>query len=118
VDSVRIHFYIEDKAPSNILEAAIDVFSLIDTTGGVGINEVAGKLDLVLIPNPNNGKFSLNNYLAKSKYDWITVYNALGVKVYEDHYELNTEVDLSLLPFGTYIVKLSSETKYFKFIKH
>jgi choice-of-anchor B domain-containing protein len=118
VDSVRIHFYIEDKAPSNILEAAIDVFSLIDTTGGVGINEVAGKPDLVLIPNPNNGKFSLNNYLAKSKYDWITVYNALGVKVYEDHYELNTEVDLSLLPFGTYIVKLSSETKYFKFIKH
>jgi choice-of-anchor B domain-containing protein len=117
-DSVRIHFFIEDKAPSNILEAAIDVFSVIDTTGGVGSEKVLLPSKVLLIPNPNNGKFSLQKNLNDNKNQWIIVYNALGIKVYENSYLFNTELDLSFLPTGTYFIKLNSENIFHKFIKY
>jgi hypothetical protein len=117
-DSIRIHFFIEDKAPSNILEAAIDVFSVIDTTGGVGSEKVLLPSKVLLIPNPNNGKFSLQKNLNDNKNQWIIVYNALGIKVYENSYLFNTELDLSFLPTGTYFIKLNSENIFHKFIKY
>jgi len=87
-----------------------------------GISDTAGIEDLQLVgfsyyPNPVKEKLIMN---AKENISQISVYNIFGqeVKSFSPN-QLNTEVDLSLLPTGTYLVRASVDerTGSFKVIK-
>jgi len=60
-----------------------------------------------LYPNPSNGKVTLqaqNNNKAQ-----ISVYNILGSQVYATYQDLNSELDLSALESGAYLVRVETE---------
>lgn len=87
-----------------------------------GTSDTAGIEDLQLVafsyyPNPVKEKLMMN---AKENISHISVYNIFGqeVKAFSPN-QLNTEVDLSILPTGTYLVRaiVDEKTGSFKVIK-
>jgi hypothetical protein len=71
---------------------------------------VSGGISIKIYPNPNNGKFSvvLTNFENGAS---ITIYNMLGVRVYQSMSKVqdNCEINLSGLKKGIYFVKATSE---------
>ncbi len=92
---------------------------------GVGVNNVVTDLNgLRLIPNPNNGTFTINGAVNNSG-GQVSVYvtNMLGQLVYKGDMPivsgiLNGRVALSNLASGTYMVRLTSgkEARVFKMV--
>lgn len=77
--------------------------------GSVGLqNTIFLTEDLVLSPNPSNGKFNLSNPSQKNLE--ISVFNSMGQillkKVNES--EINSEIDLTAYASGIYFIKLRS----------
>lgn len=117
-DSIRIKFYIEDKSPANILEAGIDVFSVIDTTGGVGFeNAIINSNNIKIIPNPNNGTFVINGNVVNNEPFELMVYDVTGILIYKTIYKMNTVISLPDIQSGVYFVRTSNNCNALKFIK-
>jgi hypothetical protein len=79
-------------------------------TNGVAQNELEKSISLY--PNPNNGHFALS--IDEPGHDLnITLLNIEGTQVFEKHYKdlanFNQELDLSYLPQGIYLLKISNE---------
>ena len=87
-----------------------------------GTGDTAGLNDLQLVsfnyyPNPVKEKLMMN---AEENISSVSIYNILGQEVKSiKPQELNAELDLSLLPSGTYLVKafVNEKTGSFKVIK-
>ncbi|WP_299113484.1 T9SS type A sorting domain-containing protein [uncultured Winogradskyella sp.] len=64
---------------------------------------------VAIYPNPSNGNITLQ---AQTNEDaQISVYNILGNRVYQTTQSLNSEMDLSNLKTGIYLVKIEAEGK-------
>ncbi len=77
----------------------------------IGINDFVDAEALLIIPNPNNGKFELNaNFQFPGK---IKIFNLNGLLVFESN--LQKSIDLSSKPKGEYLMQIQSgNIKYFK----
>jgi photosystem II stability/assembly factor-like uncharacterized protein len=84
----------------------------------VGMNGNSGSPDIILSPNPNQGRFSLAVRLPQKENYSVDVYNSIGVLVYERK-ELRSDnqvrevIDLHAAPEGFYTVVVKSDTQSF-----
>lgn len=75
---------------------------------GTGISEGTVNNSITIIPNPNNGIFRIETKnLQVSK---LTIYNTFGTIIYESK-NVNSEIDLSNEPKGTYFVEFQLQDK-------
>lgn len=86
----------------------------IDVTILTGIGNIEADKSLQLYPNPNDGRFTLKATAASNEAVTISILNAVGQLVYQDkllpiNQSLSTNLDLSVLPNGVYLLKLSDE---------
>lgn len=91
----------------------INVTVLASTTGFDEKNYMGA--ELIIYPNPNNGKFTIKIFSPINSAQQIIITNVLGQIVYREHIgDINnglyeTTIDLSEFPKGIYCVKLRSE---------
>jgi PKD repeat protein len=79
-------------------------------------NNSADPLTFSIYPNPNSGRFFINLKSSDSKQAEISCYNLLGGKVFERQFELangelKTELNLSSVGKGLYLVRISTDGK-------
>ncbi len=87
----------------------IFVAKLDDNNTNVPQNEVTQKIKI--FPNPNNGKFIIQNNL-QTNTD-IVIYNLNGEKVYESRVNDNNTIDISNLTKGMYFLKIIKSNNIF-----
>lgn len=76
----------------------------MDNTIGLTENQVSKELQIV--PNPNNGVFSISNLEAIAQ---IEVYQMNGKKVLSKTYSPNEQIDLRAFGKGTYLVEIQTQ---------
>jgi hypothetical protein len=86
---------------------------IVDNTVGVA-NIADGQIQINIMPNPNNGIFTLNINTENSSPITITMVNYLGAKIFEEEFANTTngveyQVDENNLPAGIYIISLEQE---------
>ncbi len=90
------------------------LYGHIGKSGAQGINIMEN--EIVLYPNPNTGEFKIK---LNKKYNDIelSVYNAMGTRVYLSNYNNKSEIDFnSALSFakGMYYINIKADNKEFK----
>jgi aminopeptidase N len=80
------------------------------------INELITKDELVIVPNPNNGIFTIDNLDSKAE---INVFDMFGKIVKKISFEPNSSINLTDLEKGNYLleINLSSNQKRLKLIQ-
>jgi hypothetical protein len=81
-----------------------------DTLTSIKNNTVSLK-DLKIVPNPNNGNFSINYTLPQSTSGTLDIFNTLGEKVFEHELLSNktsAEFNLSFLQQGVYFLNVKA----------
>jgi hypothetical protein len=80
------------------------------------INELITKDDLVIVPNPNNGIFTIDNLDSKAE---INVYDMFGKIVKKFSFEPNSSINLTDLEKGNYLIEINlpSNQKRLKLIQ-
>jgi hypothetical protein len=80
---------------------------------GVGINDVASKINFDVYPNPTSGSITVEADLANSGNVTIAVFNTLGALVSETTLsgssQINQIIDLTAQANGVYIVKVTAD---------
>lgn len=85
------------------------VITVITCIGGIGINETSASVqEIIIIPNPNNGLFSIQT--KSILYSKIKIYNMYGEIVYESLHP-TYEIDLSNEAQGTYFIEIFTQDK-------
>jgi len=96
-----------DGTSGNYKKVIVKVSGLCSVT--TGIQEAEVENDVVLYPNPSNGKFFVKSAQQISS---IEILNILGAQVYAAKVGADkTEIDLSAQPKGIYIYRLLSNDK-------
>jgi aminopeptidase N len=67
------------------------------------LTEIADNNDILIVPNPSNGIFSLTN---TPDFSPILVYDMFGKVVYETVYNSNKKINLSSLGQGNYLIEI------------
>ena len=88
----------------NTLET-VSLVTAIDLTQSVGEQ---GITNAQVFPNPSNGQFNLN--LGEGQWD-VEVYDITGRKVYENHQEGHSAIDLGQCPKGMYFLNAKNESE-------
>jgi len=89
---------------------------IVDNT--VGIGSIDEQMQITIMPNPNNGIFTLNIIPEDNSPITITMVNYLGAKIFKKEF-INTtndiiyKVDESDLPAGIYIINVEQENSMF-----
>ena len=72
--------------------------------------------NLVVYPNPNMGKFTINAEFSHKNTVFMELFNSLGQKIYEQdlgsHSNLKSNIEIEGLTKGVYILKISSNNDY------
>lgn len=81
----------------------------------VSSNEIESKKSQIIIfPNPSDGKFIIENLPLFSGAGELYIYNYMGQKVYENSFSpFNNELDISRLISGVYFLQIKSLTSLF-----
>jgi hypothetical protein len=88
----------------NTLET-VSLVTAIDLTQSVGEQ---GITNAQVFPNPSSGQFNLN--LGEGQWD-VEVYDITGRKVYENHQEGHSAIDLGQCPKGMYFLNAKNESE-------
>jgi hypothetical protein len=84
-----------------------DIFTTV-LTSAMQVNQFTDATEIILYPNPTNGKFRIKTELQTKQ---ITVYTMLGTVVYQSE-KVESEIDLSAQPAGIYFVKVVSKDNF------
>ena len=89
--------------------------SAVITVMPAGVKQISGYEGVSIVPNPNNGVFTISGMLNTPDAQEITISNMLGQVIYRDHAEVvngkiakEVRLDQSL-PRGVYMLLLSSQ---------
>lgn len=80
-----------------------------------GLEDIAEK-DILVYPNPTNGKFTIKNIDLQLKNFKLDIYNLLGEKIYSNSGyvpQTSDEINLSDSPRGIYFVKINDGKKFY-----
>lgn len=88
--------------------------SAITVIGGTGITDPTADRNIVVYPNPSNGAFTLAIINGQANDLMISVMTMTGQIIHNEilkggDSEMKTAIDLSALPKGTYILRVSSD---------
>jgi len=72
----------------------------------VGISEIIPFSNLKIIPNPSTGNINIETGLSSDYH--LAIYNMMGVKVFEKELFTDGALDVSNLPKGMYILKITT----------
>jgi plastocyanin len=102
--TVGTHYYV--CAP----HASIGMKGTIIVQNTTGIMENPLKVDILIYPNPSNGKFHLEvNSVQDSKTSDLAIYNVQGDKIFASSNlkrQISNEIDISDFPKGMYFIKI------------
>jgi hypothetical protein len=85
-------------------------YTLTIESSDVGI-DVLSDNDFSIYPNPNQGEFNLSTGTGN-----IQIFDLLGALVFETTHTNNNQIDASVLPNGTYLVKIAGASQLQKLI--
>jgi PKD repeat protein len=110
--------------PANSSEQQMVSVTVVDPTSTTAIKKYQGdKLDFKVLPNPNNGFFTLTGNNPGKDMAEIHISNILGQSVYDGvisskEGQINEKINLEHLPAGTYFIKLSigNETEFTRLV--
>ncbi|MDR2972628.1 MAG: M28 family peptidase [Bacteroidales bacterium] len=108
---VQIRFRFESFGPwtiSNIKQYNIDNISISFVDVDIERYEFNYFKDLMIYPNPSNGKINITTF--QEKYYDIFVYDMFGKKVFQQNNFQDGNLDLSSLPKGNYMIRVSNDT--------
>jgi plastocyanin len=106
--TVGTHYYV--CAP----HASIGMKGTIIVQNTTGISENKVKTEIVVYPNPSNGKFKLEiNGLLEDKAKDLAIYNVQGDKIFAATKSKRTsnDIDISNFPKGMYFIKIFDGTE-------
>jgi len=106
---VQIRFRFESFGPwtiKNTKQFNIDNVDIDFTSVGIERYEFSYFKDLIIYPNPTNGLVQITTFQEKS-YD-VLVYDMFGKKVFQQPAFQDGNIDLSSLPRGCYLLKVSN----------
>jgi hypothetical protein len=88
--------------------------AVITVIGGTGIADRTADGNIVVYPNPSNGAFTLEIINGHANDLMISVMTMTGQVIHNEilkggDSEMKTSIDLSALPKGTYILRISSD---------
>lgn len=91
-----------------------DQFEVLVDEGGLGINEPGSEAQMVVYPNPNTGRFTIDVSVPKSGNLEIRIFNATGIqimheKVMQIEERYSKQYDLGEYPDGLYFLQLKGE---------
>jgi hypothetical protein len=101
--------YVELNISSNT------TFDCTNSISKIGVNnkqdvKISNSIIAKLYPNPNNGIFTISVLENEVKNLNIELFDVFGKSVYKTNSNsINTEINISNLPTGTYLVKLTSD---------
>jgi hypothetical protein len=77
----------------------------------IDINITSGKIKIY--PNPSNGLFKIDLTEEELDFNYVSIHNLLGISVYSSSIVSNeiNQIDLSNLPSGYYIAKITNKDK-------
>ncbi len=83
-----------------------DLYSIV-----TGVSDQMDEKSISVFPNPTTGKFSV--FMKGEKATAVTVYNSLGMKVYDNHSITNSNlnIDLNQSGSGVFVVQLAFKNK-------
>ena len=85
----------------------------LEFTQIVNTEDLEFENEILVYPNPTNGRIYLDGDLKKNQYVEIRVYNVIGQLVFKKNIEdvevLNEELNLSELENGNYFIKIQLE---------
>lgn len=120
-DVIYVEFRFENKPGSTAgdfhTDMAIDLLNISVCDTALSINEESVFENLTLYPNPTTG---LLNFRAQDAIENIRAYNLLGQEVLRSQPRvLNTQVNMTDLPTGVYIVKvqIGNQISTYKIVK-
>ncbi len=110
-DSVSVTMISDYKCP----QPKTATSNKIKVTVLTGVDDVKGKSNISLYPNPNNGSFTIKGNVNSNKEMTIQIVNALGQLVYEttclpNNKELNTQINVTHLAKGVYSLRIKTGT--------
>lgn len=92
-----------DDTPGHVVEGGLDLFQLIDA-GTNGIDDLSGADEIILAPNPNNGRFEIR--LPDGIAGSFDLYDGLGKRVVTGQQLLAGATGVELdLPGGVYTLR-------------
>lgn len=89
--------------PKNWIVNKVGTITMDNT---IGLTETQLSKELQIVPNPNNGVFSISNLEAIAQ---IEVYQMNGKKVLSKTYSPNEQIDLRAFGKGTYLVEIQTQ---------
>lgn len=107
---VDYYIYAEDNQNKNESLprfGEVDAFRFSYSDSELGINELQQIDDIKIVPNPNNGFFTIQTSLTIKS---IQLYNVNGKEVYFNEMNSNDEINVSNLTSGIYFIKIESNT--------
>ena len=107
--------YVDNDSPSPIDCYQVTAVYSSDIESGfsnevcisVGIKEIIPFSGVKIIPNPSNGKVSIETGLSTACH--LAIYTVQGIKVFEKESFTDGMLDLSHLPKGVYILKITTK---------
>jgi hypothetical protein len=109
-----------DAASIAAFPSKLTLFSACLTNTTISIEDISNNKNksVLVFPNPNNGKFTIE-YNSNSKQDYVVeIFDIVGHSVYKKvltnvNDNLSTQVDLSFLTNGIYILNLTTDKENF-----
>ena len=101
-------------ATDDSLASVSDTFK-IEVKSYVGIADPLADLEIILYPNPNDGKFVIETDMLELKNIVVEIFNTKGImvwnnKITEEIGPLHQTVDISNLPEGLYLLTLRTNS--------
>lgn len=119
VHNMRIFFEANDATPGHLVEAAVDVFMVVDSPAvNTGLSEIAADVMINAYPNPFSSEINIQIKNLTTDNALIEIYDISGRVLITQKAVNNQSIQLGeKLSSGVYLVQLSSNKRLLKSLK-